>query len=172
MSGNFLDKLEKDIKFDLYCYQLKNLSDSIPGEVLTYFEELRVKLAFRMSIMFLCVFGILSYTRYFESVESFSMMAVATVISAICLIIMRSNNANYLLVFYIYSICGYIIIAFALMVYHSRIHLVDILWLMTVVFLAFFTLGRKLGYVLLFFSISVIGIFIFLNLDFLQIFSE
>lgn len=92
-------------------------------------------------------------------------MAVATIISAICLVIMKSNDKNYLLVFYIYSICGYIIVAFALMVYHSRIHLVDILWLMTVVFLAFFTLGRRLGYLLLFLSIGVIGVFIFLHLN-------
>lgn len=140
-------------------------SDSIPGEVVTYFEELRVKLAFRMTMLFLIIFSILSYTRYFESVESFSMMAVATVISAVCMILMRSNNRNYLLVFYIYSICGYMIVAFALMFYHSRIHLVDVLWLMTVVFLAFFTLGRRLGYVLLFLAIVVIGLFIFLHLD-------
>lgn len=118
-----------------------------------------------MSMMFLCIFSILSYTCYFESMESFSMMAVAVTISALCLIIMKSNNNNYLLVFYIYSICGYIIVAFSLMFYHSRIHLVDMLWLMTVVFLAFFTLGRRLGYILLFFSISVIGIFIFLHLN-------
>lgn len=118
-----------------------------------------------MSMMFLCVFGILSYMRYFESMESFSMMAVATVISAICLVLMKANSANYLLVFYIYSICGYIIVAFSLMFYHSRIHLVDVLWLMTVVFLAFFTLGRRLGYILLFLSVSVIGVFIFLHLD-------
>ncbi|TSJ39098.1 sensor histidine kinase [Fluviicola chungangensis] len=145
---------------------MKNLgSDSIPGEVIAYFEELRVKLAFRMSLMFLCIFSILSYTRYFESMESFSMMAVATIISACCLLIMKSNDRNYLLVFYIYSICGYIIVAFSLMVYHSRIHLVDVLWLMTVVFLAFFTLGRRLGYILLFLSIMVIGLFIFLHLD-------
>ncbi|AEA44403.1 signal transduction histidine kinase [Fluviicola taffensis DSM 16823] len=146
--------------------ELKNLeSNTISGEVITYLEELRVKLAFRMSIMFLCTFSILSYTRYFESMESFSMMAVATIISATCLIIMKLNNRNYLLVFYIYSICGYIIVAFALMVYHSRIHLVDVMWLMTVVFLAFFTLGRKLGYLLLFLSITVIGLFIFLHLN-------
>jgi len=140
-------------------------SGSIPDEVVTYFEELRVKLAFRMSILFLCIFGILSYTRYFESMESFSMMAVATVISAICLLIMRLNNANYMLVFYIYSICGYIIVAFSLMMYHVRIHLVDVLWLMTVVFLAFFTLGRRLGLILLFLSVSIIGIFVFLHLN-------
>jgi len=145
---------------------LRNLeSDTIPGEVITYLEELRVKLAFRMSLMFLCTFSILSYTRYFESMESFSMMAVAMSISALCLVIMKSNNRNYLLVFYIYSVCGYIIVAFSLMVYHSRIHLVDVLWLMTIVFLAFFTLGRRLGYVMLFFSITVIGIFIFFDLD-------
>jgi two-component sensor histidine kinase len=103
--------------------------------------------------------------------ESFSMMAVATIICAICLLIMKWNNKNYLLVFYIYSICGYIIIAFSLMVYHSRIHLVDVLWLMTVVFLAFFTLGRKLGFIMLFLSIVVIGIFIFsyLNNQILQL---
>ncbi len=166
MSCNFLGELEKLSILDSYCYQLKNLeSDSVPGEVVTYFEELRVKLAFHMSMIFLCVFGILSYMRYFESMESFSMMAVATIISAICLVLMKANDANYLLVFYIYSICGYIIVAFSFMFYHSRIHLVDVLWLMTVVFLAFFTLGRRLGYILLFLSISVIGVFIFLHLD-------
>lgn len=124
-----------------------------------------MKLALRMSMMFLCIFGILSYTRYFESLESFSMMAVATFISAVCIVIMRVNSRNYKLVFYMYSICGYIIVAFALMFYHSRIHLVDMLWMMTVVFLAFFTLGRKLGYILLVCSVSVIGIFIFLYLN-------
>lgn len=166
MSCNFLRRLGKLTILDLYCYQLKKiLSESIFGEVVTYYEELRVKLAFRMSMMFLCVFGILSYTRYFESMESFSMMAVATVISAFCILLMKSNNRNYLLVFYIYSICGYIIVAFSLMFYHSRIHLVDILWLMTVVFIAFFTLGRRLGYILLFLSILVTGLFIFLHLD-------
>ena len=140
-------------------------SDSIPGEVATYYEELRVKLASRMTMLFLIIFSILSYTRYFESIESFSMMAVATIISALCMILMRSNTNNYLLVFYIYSICGYIIVAFSLMFYHTRIHLVDVLWLVTVVFLAFFTLGRKLGYILLFLAIVVIGLFIFLHLD-------
>ena len=140
-------------------------SDSIPGEVATYYKELRVKLASRMTMLFLIIFSILSYTRYFESIESFSMMAVATIICAICMILMRSNSRNYLLVFYIYSVCGYIIVAFSLMFYHSRIHLVDVLWLVTVVFLAFFTLGRKLGYILLFFAIVVMGLFIFLHLD-------
>lgn len=92
-------------------------------------------------------------------------MAVATVISAICLVIMRLNTANYLLVFYIYSICGYIIVAFSFMMYHIRIHLVDVLWLMTVVFLAFFTLGQRLGLIMLFFSVGILGIFVFLHLN-------
>ncbi|MNU87236.1 putative sensor histidine kinase pdtaS [compost metagenome] len=118
-----------------------------------------------MSIMCVCIFGILSYTRYFESMESFSMMAVALAISIVCLILMKSNHNNYLLVFHFYSIGGYIIVAFALMFYHTRLHLVDVLWLMTVVFVAFFTLGRRLGYVLLFCSISIIGVFIFLFLN-------
>ncbi len=166
MSDNFLDKFEKLSIFDSHCYQLKKLeSDSIPGEVIAYFEELRVKLAFRMSIMCLCVFGILAYTYYFESVESFSMMAVAWAISIACLILMKWNHKNYLLVFYMYTLGGYTIVAFALMFYHSRLHLVDMLWLLTVVFVAFFTLGRRFGYVLLVLSIIVIGLFIFLHLN-------
>lgn len=118
-----------------------------------------------MSIMCLCVFGLLTYTYYFESVESFSMMAVALAISIACLILMKLNHKNYLLVFYMYTVGGYSIVAFALMFYHSRLHLVDVLWLMTVVFVAFFTLGRRFGYLLLVLSIIVIGLFIFLHLN-------
>lgn len=166
MSNNFLGNLENLSIFDSHCYQLKNLeSESVPDEVITYFEELRVRLAFRTSVMCLFVFSILSYTCYFESMESFSMMAAALAISATCMILMKVSRKNYLLVFHIYSIGAYIIVAFALMFYQGRMHLVDMLWLMTVVFVAFFTLGRRLGYILLLLSVGIIGVFIFLHLN-------
>lgn len=81
---------------------------TIPDEVNNYFEELKVKLAFRMSLMFLIVFLILTYAYYFDSLESFFTMALGVLVSVICLSIVLLKG-NYALVFYIYSISGVLV---------------------------------------------------------------
>ena len=145
---------------------MKRVSESaaIPDEVKKYFDELKVKLAFRMSFMFLIVFIILTYAYYFDSLESFITMAFGVLVSIVCLLIVVLKR-NYNLVFYIYSISGVVVTSYALITFHNTVHLVDVLWMLAGVSLAFFCLGRVWGFILLFISIASIAVFIFYSLN-------
>jgi two-component system, sensor histidine kinase PdtaS len=136
----------------------------VPNEVKTYFEELKVKLAFRLSLMFLIVFIILCYAYSFDSIESTIVMALGVFISLVCLLIVSAKR-NYNLVFHIYSISGVVVTSYALITFHNTIHLVDVLWMLAGVSLAFFALGRVLGFILLTISLIAISIFVFYSLN-------
>lgn len=137
---------------------------TLPGEVTNYFVELRMKLAFRMSLLFMCVFAILSYIYYFDSFESFITMAAGLAVSCVCMAIILFKK-RYFLVFYIYSISGVLITGYGLIVFHNTIHLVDLLWMLAGVSLAFFCLGRTLAYSLLLISIAVMVVFVFYSVN-------
>lgn len=137
---------------------------TIPEEVKNYFEELKVKLAFRMSSMFLCVFLILACAYSFDSKENFLPMLFGVVISSICLLVVWLTR-NPALVFYIYSISGVLISSYVLIEFHNTIHLTDVLWMLAAISLAFFCIGRVFGFILLFVSLISISIFIFYSLN-------
>ncbi|MNK09058.1 putative sensor histidine kinase pdtaS [compost metagenome] len=117
-----------------------------------------------MSLMFLIVFLILTYAYYFDSLESLLTMGLGVVVSIICLCI-ASLKRNAALVFYIYSISGVLVTSYALVTFHNTIHLVDVLWMLAGVSLAFFCLGRLLGFILLVVSLIAISIFVFYSLN-------
>lgn len=129
-----------------------------------YFDELRIKLAYRMSVMFLIVFLTLTYAYYFDSVESCITMAFGTVLSLFCVIFIHYSK-NYKLVFFLYSTLGVFVTSFALITFHETIHLVDVLWMLAAVSLAFFSIGKKLGVVLLIVSLLSITYFVFYSLN-------
>jgi two-component sensor histidine kinase len=133
-------------------------------DVQLYLDELRIKLAYRMSTMFLIVFAILTYAYYFDSFESFATMAFGFVLSVFCLAIMYYKK-NYQLVFILYSVLGVFVTSFALMFFHETIHLVDVLWMLAAVSLAFLGVGRRIGIILLIVSLICIAIFIFYSLN-------
>ncbi|MCO5261008.1 MAG: hypothetical protein M9916_12785 [Crocinitomicaceae bacterium] len=136
----------------------------ITEDVKLYLNELKVKLALRMSIMFLIVFAILSYAYYFDSFESFVTMGFGFFLSLFCTLTMIYKK-NYNLVFLLYSILGVVVTSYALIFFHETIHLVDVLWMLAAVSLAFFGVGRKLGIILLTYSLIAIGVFIFYSLN-------
>lgn len=133
-------------------------------DVKLYINELRGNLALRMSIMFSIVFTILTYAYSFDSFQSTIVMAFGILVSFFCLTIMLTNK-NYNLVFYIYSILGVVVTSFALIFFHETVHLVDVLWMLAAVSLAFFGIGKKVGIVLLVLSLLVIAVFIFYSLN-------
>lgn len=136
----------------------------VPEEVESYFSELRIRLAYRISVIFLLVFILLTFAYYYDSLESFYTMALGVVVSAICLYIIH-HRKNYRLVFGIYSICGVLVTSYALISFHETIHLVDVLWMLAAVSLGFFGIGRKLGIVLLIVAICAIIVFICCSLN-------
>ncbi len=140
------------------------LQNPISEELKAYAQQIRIKLAYRLSVLFLIVFSLLTFAYYSDSMESFITMAAGVVISLVCLSVMMlwKNDA---FVFYTYSILGVLVTSYALIAFHETIHLVDILWMHAAVALAFFTIGKKLGYVLLAISLIAIGIFLFYSLN-------
>lgn len=137
---------------------------SIPDEVKNYFEELKVKLAFRVSILFVFVFLILACAYFFDTRENFLPMLFGLVISGMCLVIVWLTR-NPALVFYIYSISGVMISSYVLIEFHNTIHLTDLLWMLAAISLAFFCIGRVFGFVLLFVSLVSLAIFVFYSLN-------
>ncbi|MDR0801055.1 sensor histidine kinase [Fluviicola sp.] len=137
---------------------------TIPGEVKNYFEKLKVKLAFRMSSIFLFVFVVLACAYYFDSKENFLPMSFGVMTSSICLLIVWLTR-NPMLVFYIYSTSGVLISSYVLIEFHNTIHLTDVLWMLAAISLAFFCIGRVFGFVLLFVSLVAIAIYIFYSLN-------
>lgn len=135
-----------------------------PQDVHNYFEELKLKLAFRMSTMFLIVFTILTFSYYTDSDESFYTMVLGVLISVTSLIIIKLKK-QYKPTYFLYSFGGVFVTGVALTTFHNTIHLVDVLWMLAAVSLGFFGIGRKTGFILLISSLIFIVIFIFHSLN-------
>lgn len=138
--------------------------NSTSEDVKLYVNELRGNLAIRISLMFLVVFSILTYAYSFDSFESLLVMSFGVFVSLFCLIVMLVYK-NYNLVFYVYSTLGVVVTSYALLFFHETVHLVDVLWMLAAVSLAFFGIGKRVGIVLLVFSLIVIAIFVFYSLN-------
>lgn len=124
------------------------------------FNVIRMRLAKRMSVMFLIVFIFLSFAYYSDSFESFVTMLLGIVLSLISVWSVWSLK-SFLVPFYIYSFGGVFVTSFALLTFHNTIHFVDILWIIAAVQLGFFGIGKRIGMMLLSCAIIVIAIFIF-----------
>lgn len=137
---------------------------AVSEDLQMYFDQLRIKLAYRMSIMFFIVFFTLTYAYYFDSIESCLTMAFGTLLSLFCIFYVRFKK-KYQLVFFLYSTLGVLVTSFALITFHETIHLVDVLWMLAAVSLAFFSIGRTLGLILLLVSLIAITYFTFYSLN-------
>jgi two-component system, sensor histidine kinase PdtaS len=129
-----------------------------------YLDVLKLRLAYRISTLFLIVFLVLTYAYYFDSLESFITMGIGVFVSAICLVLLYVQR-NYLFVFYLYSVLGVGVTSFALITFHETVHLADVLWLMAAVSLAFFGIGKRMGIILLIVALGAIVWFLFFSLN-------
>ncbi|HRP52159.1 MAG TPA: sensor histidine kinase [Fluviicola sp.] len=134
------------------------------NEIEAYIEVTRLRLAKRMSRMFLLVFIILSFSYYTESFESFCVMLLGILLSLINLYFIKYKN-NYIVSFYIYSIGGVFVTGYALLFFHDTVHLVDVLWMLAGVSLSFVGLGKRLGIVLMTSALLIITAFIYYSLN-------
>lgn len=137
---------------------------SISQSMQTYLDELKLRLAYRISAMFLIVFLVLTYAYYFDSLDSFITMGIGVFVSTSCLVLLYLQR-NYLFVFYIYSILGVVVTSFALITFHETVHLADVLWLMAAVSLGFFGIGKRTGVILLIVALGAILWFLFFSLN-------
>lgn len=127
-------------------------------------ERIRILLAYRISIMFLLLFSTLTYAYSLDSFESSVMMFTGVLVSLFSLIYHHFTK-NYQLVFYVYSTLGVFFTSYALIFFHETVHLVDILWLLAAVLLAFFSIGRRWGIILMTTSLLAITFFVVYSLN-------
>lgn len=156
-------------KFHFYKYEAKQLNTNlehmeISEEVQLYFDDLRMKLAFRMSCMFFLVFSVLTYAYSFDFTESAITMAFGAALSLFSIIFIHYTK-KYKPVFFLYSTLGVGVTSFALIAFHETVHLVDVLWMLGGVSLGFFSIGKRFGLVLLIISLLAITVFVFYSLN-------
>ncbi len=136
----------------------------ITTEVELYAKRLRIEFAFVITFTFVIIFSILTVVYYFGSIKSFAIQACFLILCICCLLIIRSAK-NHKLVFILYSVTGTISPSIALVFFHDSIHFVELLWMLGSISMAYFFIGKKLGTILLIFSLIAIFTFIFFTLD-------
>lgn len=137
---------------------------SVSKDVQTYFDELNRKLARHMSVGFLILFITLTYAYSFDSIQSTIIMLFGAVLSLFCTLYTYFTR-KYKLVFWIYSLAGVIVSSIAFIIFYNTIHLTDVLWMSAGVCIAYITIDKRVGFILLIYSLIAVGIFIFHSLN-------
>lgn len=129
---------------------------SISNEVSVYLEKQKILLASRMTVVLTIAFTILTTAYIYDTLGTFLLMGLVLLISLFCLFMMHYKK-NYRIVFLLYSIVGVVAISSSLFLLPSANHLVDFVWLLACVTMAYFGTGKKIG---VFFFVFIIGIII------------
>jgi two-component sensor histidine kinase len=110
-----------------------------------YFDKSRYLIAWRIALIFTIVFAIL--VPLFGSVSFIATIPtlVSFLISLGSLIYLKKTK-NYLLLFWVFSICGSIILHLTINLVMTFPHYVDFLWIIATILVAFIGLGRKFGF--------------------------
>lgn len=137
---------------------------SISKEVSLYIEEQKIKLASRMTVVLTIVFAILTAAYVYDTLGTLLLMGLVFLLSLFSLIIMYLKK-NYRLVFFIYSTTGVIAISASLFILPSVSHLVDFIWLLACISLAYFGINRKIGIVFFIAIVIIIVAFISFSLN-------
>lgn len=132
---------------------------SISKEVSGYLEKQKILLASRMTVVLTFAFAILTTAYIYDTLGTFLLMGLVLLISIFCLFMMYYRK-NYKLVFFAYSTTGVLIISASLFILPSANHLVDFVWLLACISLAYFGIGKKVG--ILFFIVIAIIIVVFI----------
>ncbi|PCI96348.1 MAG: hypothetical protein COB15_10545 [Flavobacteriales bacterium] len=123
-----------------------------------FFNKAKYAMAWRLSIAFISVFLILSVIFITSDIRIFSVFLIILIASLVCFIYLRKSK-NFKVLFWIYVICGTILVHYSINYIYEFTHFVDFLWIIATVLLAFVGLGKKVGYV--FIVINTLGIYYF-----------
>ncbi|MFA5573699.1 MAG: sensor histidine kinase [Brumimicrobium sp.] len=124
-------------------------------------ENIKIRLASMLSFVILFVCLILALYNVF-----FGDILVAIVYTAGCGagvfgLISLYLRRDYKTIYLIYSLFIMVLVCYSLFYLQHTVHLVDFVWMISAIILAFFGYSRKLGYVYLLISIVIFFIFVF-----------
>lgn len=129
-----------------------------------YFDKAKYLLGWRISIVFIVVFSIISIIYSFTSFTAAFPSYLVLCVGIFCLTYLYFTK-NYKPIFWVYSISGFAISHFAMNTVYELTHYIDFLWVMICIFLTFIGLGRKIGIIFTVINAFLIGIFFVFTLN-------
>ena len=130
----------------------------------SHYERAKFLLAWRISLLFLILFGILttnSIANKENSMLPFLMALAVIIITSIHLKATRNTKPF----FWVYAISGTFIVNFALNYVLDFTHYVDFLWLIAIILLAFIGLGWSFGILFTLLNATGMGVFFWFTLN-------
>jgi two-component sensor histidine kinase len=130
-----------------------------------YFDKAKYLLGWRISIVFILVFSIISIIYSFTSFTAAFPSYLVLIVGIFCLSYLYLTK-NYKPIFWIYSISGFAISHFAMNTVFELTHYIDFLWVMVCIFLTFIGLGRKVGIIFTIINAFLIAYFFWFTLNY------
>ncbi len=124
----------------------------------SYYDKARYLLAWRVSLVFIPIFIIVTVFYSFTSINAATPSLLVVFVGLFCLTFLYLTK-NYKPIFWVYAISGCVLSNYAMNTVFELTHYNDFLWILICVFLAFLGLGRKVG--IIFIVANAILIFYF-----------
>lgn len=129
-----------------------------------YYDKGRYIMTWRISLLFVIIFAVLSVLFSFTNPISFAIAIITFGISVSSFIFLNLTK-KFTILFWIYAVTGSVVANFAINTVQGPSHFVDFIWMFVCVFLAFIGLGRKAGLLILCFNMFGIIYFMFFSLN-------
>lgn len=109
-----------------------------------YFDKAQYLLAWRISLVFIITFVIISIFYCFSGFTAVLPSFLVILVGLFCLIYLKLTK-QIKTIFWVYTISGTLLAHFAMNTVMNLTHYVDFLWIMVCIFIAFIGLGRRVG---------------------------
>lgn len=129
-----------------------------------YYDKAKYLLGWRISIVFISIFSIVSTIYSFTSFTAALPSYLVVIVGIFCLLFLYFTR-NYKPIFWVYSISGFTLSHFAMNTVHELTHYVDFLWVLICIFLTFIGLGRRTGIVFTVINALLIAYFFWFTLN-------
>lgn len=131
----------------------------------SYFDKAKYLLGWRISIVFILIFSIISIFYSFTSFTAAFPSYLVLIVGIFSLSYLYLTK-NYKPIFWVYSISGFTISHFAMNTVFELTHYIDFLWVMICIFLTFIGLGRKVGIIFTIINAFLIAYFFWFTLNY------
>lgn len=109
-----------------------------------YYDKGRYILAWRLSILFVFAFFILSISSLKSSISEFLIYLICEIITITALVYLYKTK-KFRFVYFYFSILGTGIAFYTANFFYDMIHIGDFLWIILIIMLSYFGLGKKYG---------------------------
>lgn len=129
-----------------------------------YFDKGRYLMVWRISLLFIIVFGALAALFFYTKEDSFFPLFITFTISLVSFIYLNLTK-RFIVFFWLYAAIGTIVGNLALNFIIGPSHFVDFIWLLVSVLIAFIGISAKVGLIFLIINVTGMVFFMFFSLN-------